>query len=65
MLFGSIRRPGSLRTPGWTRPGAHAVKVKIRKSKAKHAKKTGYRTRQKTKGGRKINRRQRARHGSF
>ncbi len=39
--------------------------VKIRKSSAKHKKKTGYRTRQRTKGGRKVNRRQRARHGSF
>lgn len=41
------------------------MKVKIRNSKVKRAKKTGYRTRQKTKGGRKVNRRQRARHGSF
>jgi ribosomal protein L34 len=41
------------------------MKINIRTSKAKHAKKTGYRTRQKTKGGRKVNRRQRAKHGSF
>jgi ribosomal protein L34 len=41
------------------------MKLKIRSSKAKKAKKTGYRTRQKTKGGRKVNRRQRARHGTF
>jgi ribosomal protein L34 len=41
------------------------MKTNIRKSKKKHAKKTGYRTRQKTVGGRKVNRRQRARHGSF
>ena len=41
------------------------MKVKIRNSKSKHKKKTGYRTRQKTKGGRKVNARQRARHGSF
>ena len=41
------------------------MKTNIRKSKAKHAKKTGYRTRQQTKGGRKTNRRQRKRHGSF
>lgn len=41
------------------------MKVKIRKSNAKHAKKTGYRTRQRTYGGRKVNARQRARHGSF
>ena len=41
------------------------MKVKVRNSKAKHAKKTGYLTRQKTKGGRKTNKRQRARHGSF
>ena len=41
------------------------MKTNIRKCKAKHAKKTGYRTRQRTAGGRKVNRRQRARHGSF
>ena len=41
------------------------MKLNIRKSTRKHAKKTGYRTRQKTAGGRKVNRRQRARHGSF
>lgn len=39
--------------------------VKIRSSKSKRLKKTGYLARQRTKGGRKINRRQRARHGSF
>ncbi|MEO0650800.1 MAG: 50S ribosomal protein L34 [Planctomycetota bacterium] len=41
------------------------MKIKTRNSKSKHAKKTGYLTRQKTKGGRKMNKRQRARHGSF
>jgi len=41
------------------------MKLKIRTSKTKRARKTGYRTRQQTKGGRKTNRRQRARHGSF
>jgi ribosomal protein L34 len=41
------------------------MKTNIRKSSRKHAKQTGYRTRQQTKGGRKVNRRQRARHGSF
>ena len=41
------------------------MKLKIRSSKAKKAKKTGFRTHQKTAGGRKVNRRQRARHGSF
>ena len=41
------------------------MKLKIRKSTVKKAKKTGYLTRQKTKGGRKVNRRQRVRHGSF
>jgi len=41
------------------------MKIKIRNSKAKKAKKTGFRTRQKTTGGRKINKRQRARHGSI
>ena len=39
--------------------------TKIRKSAKKHKKKTGYLTRQRTKGGRKVNRRQRKRHGSF
>lgn len=39
------------------------MKIKLRNSKAKHQKKTGFRTRQKTAGGRKVNRRQRARHG--
>ncbi len=39
--------------------------VKIRKSKLKKLKKTGFLTRQRTAGGRKVNRRQRARHGSF
>ena len=41
------------------------MKTNIRRSNLKHAKKTGYRTRQRSKGGRKTNRRQRARHGSF
>ena len=41
------------------------MKIKIRKSNKKHARKTGFLTRQKTASGRKINRRQRARHGSF
>ena len=41
------------------------MKTKIRNSKTKHAKKTGYRTRQKSKGGRKVNRRQRAKRGAF
>lgn len=41
------------------------MKVNIRSSNKKHSKKTGYRTRQRTAGGRKVNRRQRARHGSF
>lgn len=41
------------------------MKIKIRNSATKKAKKSGYRTRQKTAGGRKVNRRQRRRHGSF
>ena len=41
------------------------MKTNIRNSTAKKAKKTGFRTRQKTTGGRKINKRQRARHGSI
>jgi len=39
------------------------MKVKIRKSSQKKAKMTGFRTRQKTRGGRKVNARQRRRHG--
>ena len=39
--------------------------VKIRSSKSKRLKKTGFLSRQRSKGGRKMNRRQRARHGSF
>ena len=35
------------------------MKLKIRKSAAKHQKKTGFRTRQQTRGGRKVNARQR------
>jgi ribosomal protein L34 len=41
------------------------MKTKIRNSKAKKAKKTGFLSRQKTANGRKINRRQRARHGAI
>ena len=41
------------------------MKIRTRNSKTKRTRKTGYRTRQKTAGGRKVNRRQRARHGSF
>lgn len=41
------------------------MKVRTRNSNQKHKKSTGYRTRQKTRGGRKVNKRQRARHGSF
>ena len=41
------------------------MKIKTRISKTKRARKTGYRTRQKTVGGRKVNKRQRKRHGSF
>ena len=41
------------------------MKLKIRSSKAKHSKKTGFLSRQKTKGGRKINARQRRRHGAI
>ena len=41
------------------------MKIKLRNSKSKRAKMTGFRTRQKTAGGRKVNKRQRARHGSI
>ena len=41
------------------------MKIKLRNSKIKRKRKTGFRTRQKTAGGRKINKRQRARSGSI
>ena len=41
------------------------MKLKIRNSKSKKAKKTGFLSRQRTSGGRKVNKRQRSRHGSF
>ena len=41
------------------------MKIRIRKSAKKHAKLTGFRTRQKTRGGRKVNKRQRRRHGAI
>ena len=41
------------------------MKIKIRKSSQKKARSTGFRTRQKTHGGRKVNKRQRKRHGAI
>lgn len=41
------------------------MKLKIRNSKSKKAKKTGFLSRQRTSGGRKVNKRHRSRHGSF
>ena len=41
------------------------MKLKIRNSKSKKAKKVGFISRQKTKGGRKTNARQRRRHGAI
>ena len=41
------------------------MKLKIRNSKSKKAKKTGFLTRRRTSGGRKVNKRHRSRHGSF
>ena len=41
------------------------MKIRIRKSNTKKARKGGFRTRQKTRGGRKTNKRQRARHGAI
>lgn len=41
------------------------MKIRIRNSRSKHSKKTGFLTRQRTKGGRKTNKRQRARHGAI
>ncbi|MEM7309643.1 MAG: 50S ribosomal protein L34 [Planctomycetota bacterium] len=41
------------------------MKLKIRNSRTKKLKKGGFRSRQKTRGGRKVNKRHRSRHGSF
>ena len=41
------------------------MKIKIRNSTTKRARKGGFRARQKTKGGRKTNKRQRARRGKI
>ena len=41
------------------------MKIKTRNSNTKKSKKTGFRTRQKTAGGRKVNSRQRKRHGAI
>jgi ribosomal protein L34 len=41
------------------------MKVKIRSSTTKRARKNGFRTRQKSVGGRKVNKRQRKRHGAI
>jgi len=41
------------------------MKIKIRQSKTKKSRTRGFRTRQKTTGGRKVNQRQRKRHGAF
>ena len=47
------------------RPQTTGMKLKIRNSKTKRSRKNGFRARQKTKGGRKTNKRQRARRGSI
>ncbi|MFT5290438.1 MAG: ribosomal protein L34 [Planctomycetota bacterium] len=41
------------------------MKIKLRNSASKRKKKTGFRTRQKSVGGRKVNKRQRLRHGKI
>jgi len=41
------------------------MKLRIRKSSTKRLKKNGFRSRQKTAGGRKVNKRQRKRHGAI
>ena len=41
------------------------MKIKLRNSKTKRKRKIGFRTRQKTVGGRKVNTRPRARRGSI
>ncbi len=66
MLLGRFRppRPASPDAPGLRAP-SDPMKLRIRKSSTKRAKKNGYRTRQKSVGGRKVNKRQRKRHGAF
>lgn len=59
------RSPLKSSLPDSSAPHETLMHVKIRKSTLKHKKKTGYLTRQRTKGGRKTNARQRKRHGSF
>ena len=58
-----------MRTPTTLRrrlsSGAVVMKLKIRRSNLKRARKVGFRTRSKTVGGRKIIKRKRARSGSF
>ena len=44
---------------------SNPMKLKIRNSKSKKAKKTGFLSRQRTSGVRKVNKRHRSRHGSF
>ncbi|MEW6073783.1 MAG: 50S ribosomal protein L34 [Planctomycetota bacterium] len=41
------------------------MKINVRKSTIKKRRQTGFLTRQRTAGGRKVNRRQRRMHGSF
>jgi len=41
------------------------MKIRRRNSTTKHGRMTGFRTRQKTKGGRKVNARRRRRHGKI
>ena len=41
------------------------MKIRIRNSNQKRKRGTGFRTRQKTAGGRKVNKRQRKRHGAI
>jgi ribosomal protein L34 len=46
-------------------PATTPMKILLRNSTTKHKRKNGFRSRQKTVGGRKINKRQRARHGAI
>lgn len=61
MIFRSPTPARPCRPP----PREPVMHVKIRNSKTKKSKKTGFLTRQKSAGGRKVNKRQRKRHGSI
>ncbi len=57
--------PPSIPGAGIRQPCIAAMKLKVRRSKAKRLKKVGFRTRSKTTGGRKVIKRKIKRSGKF